>query len=213
MTDLVPGAPPLLETRDGATLLLTLNDIERRNAVSMPLRAAPIEAFDRAERDPDLRAIVLTGAGGPFCAGGDISGMSVSDLAVGRERPRLTHRLVKLMVHCAKPIIATVEGYAVGAGLSLARCCDTIVAAENARFAAGSAVSGWSLIGTSINRCRSGWGWGAAAAGVDQAAAGRGAGRGAGSGVGFAKHAVPDCGSSRGARGVFGEAAAGVSGR
>jgi enoyl-CoA hydratase/carnithine racemase len=129
--------PPLLEARDGATLLLTLNYTARRNALSMPLRAALIDALDRAERDTDLRVIILTGAGGHFCAGGDISGMDVSDLAQGRERFRLTHRLVKLMVHSAKPIIAAVEGYAVGAGLSLALCCDTIVAAENARFGAG----------------------------------------------------------------------------
>jgi enoyl-CoA hydratase/carnithine racemase len=132
-----PAAPPLLEARDGPTLLLTLNYTARRNALSMPLRAALIDAFDRAERDPDLRAIILTGAGGHFCAGGDISGMNVDTLADGRERFRLTHRLVKLMVHSAKPIIAAVEGYAVGAGLSLALCCDTIVAAENARFGAG----------------------------------------------------------------------------
>jgi len=137
MTDSTQGAPPLLEARDGATVVLTLNATERRNALSMPLRASLIEALDRAEGDPDLRAIVLTGAGGHFCAGGDISGMDVSDLATGRERFRLTHRLVKLMVHSAKPIIAAVEGYAVGAGLSLALCCDTIVAAETARFGAG----------------------------------------------------------------------------
>jgi 2-(1,2-epoxy-1,2-dihydrophenyl)acetyl-CoA isomerase len=142
------------------TLLLTLNCVERRNALSMPQRAALIEAFDRAERDPDLRVIVLTGAGAHFCVGGDISGINVSDLATGRARFRLTHWLVKLMVHCTKPIIATVEGYAVGAGLSPARCCDSIVAAENARFAPASAVSGWSLIWASIMRCRSGWGWG-----------------------------------------------------
>jgi len=141
-------------------LLLTLNYVERRNALSMPLRAALIEAFDRAERDPDLRAIVLTGAGGHFCAGGDISGMNVYDLAAGRERFRLTHRLVKLMVHCAKPIIAAVEGYAVGAGLSPALCCDTIGAAESARFGAGFGRIGLTPIWASIIRCRSGWGWG-----------------------------------------------------
>ena len=137
MTDPPQAGPPLLEARDGPTLLLTLNTTERRNALSMALRAALIDALDRAEHDADLRAIVLTGAGGHFCAGGDISGMNVSDLAAGRERFRVTHHLVRLMVHSAKPIIAAVEGFAVGAGLSLAVCCDTIVAAEDARFGTG----------------------------------------------------------------------------
>ena len=137
MTDQPQAVPSLLEARDGPTLTLTLNATQRRNALSMPLRAALIEALDHAEHDPGIRAIVLTGAGGHFCAGGDISGMDVSDLATGRERFRVTHTLVKLMIHSAKPIIAAVEGFAVGAGLSLALCCDTIVAADNARFAAG----------------------------------------------------------------------------
>ena len=127
----------LLSARDGATLTLTLNYVERRNALSMPLRAALIAALDAAEGDSSVRAIVVTGAGGHFCAGGDISGMNAADLAAGRERFRVTHRLVTQMIHCAKPIIAAVEGYAVGAGLSLALCCDTIIAAENARFGAG----------------------------------------------------------------------------
>lgn len=129
--------PVLVEARDGATLTLTLNYTARRNALSMPLRVALTQAIDRAEGDPNVRVIVLTGAGGHFCAGGDISGMNAADLAAGRERFRATHRLVTQMVHCAKPIIAAVEGYAVGAGLSLALCCDTIVAAEDSRFAAG----------------------------------------------------------------------------
>lgn len=129
-------AAPVQETRDGATLVLTLNNPARRNALSMPLRTALIDAFERAEADREVRAVVLTGAGGTFSAGGDISGMNVTDLAQGRERFRVTHRMVKLIVHCAKPVIAAVEGFAVGAGLSLALCCDTVVAAEGARFAA-----------------------------------------------------------------------------
>ena len=72
---------------------------------------------------------------GTFSAGGDIAGMNAADLAAGRERFRITHRLVRLMVKSAKPIIAAVEGHAVGAGLSLALCCDTVIAAEDARFA------------------------------------------------------------------------------
>jgi enoyl-CoA hydratase/carnithine racemase len=127
---------PVLTHRDGSILTLTLNNTARRNALSMPLREALIDALERAETEPGIRALVLTGAGGTFCAGGDISGMNVQDLATGRERFRVTHRLVKLMLHASKPIVAAVEGFAVGAGLSLAVCCDTVVAAENARFGA-----------------------------------------------------------------------------
>jgi len=126
----------VLQERDGSTLLVTLNYPARRNALSMPIREALIAAFEHAEADRDIRAVVLTGAGGTFCAGGDISGMNVTDLAQGRERFRVTHRLVKLMVHARVPIVAAVEGFAVGAGLSLALCCDTVVAAEDARFGA-----------------------------------------------------------------------------
>jgi 2-(1,2-epoxy-1,2-dihydrophenyl)acetyl-CoA isomerase len=127
---------PVLTDRDGSTLILTMNNTARRNALSMPLRAALIEALERVDSEPGIRALVVTGAGGTFCAGGDISGMNVRDLGLGRERFRLTHRLVKLMVHASKPIVAAVEGFAVGAGLSLALCCDTVVAADDARFGA-----------------------------------------------------------------------------
>jgi enoyl-CoA hydratase/carnithine racemase len=124
----------LLEARDGATAVLTLNNPARRNALSLALREALVAALERLESDPAVRAIVLTGAGGNFSSGGDISGMDVSDLAGGRERFRLTHRLVRLMVKGSKPLVAAVEGWAAGAGVGLALCCDTIVAAAEARF-------------------------------------------------------------------------------
>ncbi len=127
----------LTEHRDGLTAVLTLNYPERRNALAVPMRRALVEALERIEADPALRAIVITGAGGTFCAGGDISGMDIADLAAGRERFRLTHQLVRLLVKGSKPIIAAVEGWCVGAGLSLAMCCDTVMAARDARFAAG----------------------------------------------------------------------------
>ena len=127
----------LTEHRDGQTAVLTLNYPERRNALAIPMRRALVEALERIEADPALRAIVITGAGGTFCAGGDISGMDVADLAAGRERFRLTHQLVRLLVKGSKPIVAAVEGWCVGAGLSLAMCCDTVMAARDARFAAG----------------------------------------------------------------------------
>ena len=127
----------LTESRDGATAILTLDYPERRNALAMPMRQRLVDALEAIEADRALRAIVITGAGGTFCAGGDISGMDAADLAAGRERFRLTHRLVRLLVKGSKPVVAAVEGWCVGAGLSVAMCCDTVVAAEDARFAAG----------------------------------------------------------------------------
>jgi 2-(1,2-epoxy-1,2-dihydrophenyl)acetyl-CoA isomerase len=137
MNDGAAAVPTLIEQRDGTTIVLTLNNPQRRNALAMPLREGLIAAFERIETDRTIRAVVLTGAGGTFCAGGDITAMNVKGLADGLERFRITHRLVRLMIRCGKPIVSAVEGYAVGAGLSLALCCDTIVAAEDARFGAG----------------------------------------------------------------------------
>ena len=127
----------LKHSRDGAVAILTLDYPARRNALAMPMREALIAALETLEADPAARAVVITGEGGTFSAGGDISGMKSADLLSGRERFRLTHKLVRLMIKSRLPIVAAVEGFCVGAGLSLAMCCDTVVAAETAQFAAG----------------------------------------------------------------------------
>lgn len=127
----------LQEARDGATVVLTLDQPARRNALAMPMRLAVVDAMERIEADRTVRAVVLTGAGGTFSAGGDISDMNAGGIAAGRERFRATHRMVRLLIKSSKPVIAAVEGFAVGAGLSVALCCDTVVAAEGAVFAAG----------------------------------------------------------------------------
>ena len=127
----------LREERQGAVVVLSLDYPARRNALAMPMRQALSDTMDRLEGDAAVRVIVLTGTGGNFSAGGDISGMNVTDIAGSRERFRLTHRLVRLMIESAKPILCAVEGWAVGAGLALALCCDTVIAAEDARFMAG----------------------------------------------------------------------------
>lgn len=127
----------VVEQRDGGVLTLTLDYPERRNALAMPLREELHRILDAAQADAEVRAIVLTGAGGVFCSGGDISGMNVTDAETGRERMRRTHRIIRLMVAGRVPIVAAVEGWCVGAGLSVACACDTIVAAEDARFMAG----------------------------------------------------------------------------
>ncbi len=127
----------LREERRGATVVLTMDQPARRNALAMPMRVALADAMERIEGDVSVRAVVLTGAGGTFCSGGDIAGMDSADLAAGRERFRATHRMVRLLVRSSKPIVAAVEGFAVGAGLSVALCCDTVVAGGGAQFAAG----------------------------------------------------------------------------
>lgn len=137
MSDTPAPAMRLIEERDGPVLILTIDYPARRNALAMPLRTAMLNALENALSDRSIRAVVLTGAGGHFCSGGDISGMEVKDALAGRERMRRSHALVRLMVTGQLPIVAAVEGYCVGAGLSLACACDTIVAAEDARFGAG----------------------------------------------------------------------------
>jgi len=127
----------LIEERDGAVLILTLDYPARRNALGMPLRTGIQDALERAMAGKEIRAVVLTGAGGNFCSGGDISGMDVHDALSGRERMRRTHALIRLIAMGPLPVVAAVEGWCVGAGLSLACACDTIVVGEDARLGAG----------------------------------------------------------------------------
>lgn len=134
MDDMTHTADMLLDARHGAVAVLTMNYPQRRNAFAIPMRAAFIDALDRIEADPSVRAIVLTGAAGMFSSGGDISGMGRKTVAEGRERFRQSHRVIRLLLQSSKPIIAAIEGWAAGAGLSLACCCDTVIAAEDAQF-------------------------------------------------------------------------------
>lgn len=127
----------LVEAREEGVLTLTLDYPARRNALAMPLRERLAEVLEAAQGDTAIRAIVLTGAGGIFCSGGDISGMNVTEPAAGIERMRRTHRIIRLMVAGRVPIVAAVEGWCVGAGLSVACASDTIIAAADARFMAG----------------------------------------------------------------------------
>ncbi|TDR94039.1 enoyl-CoA hydratase/isomerase family protein [Enterovirga rhinocerotis] len=129
-------AQPLVtvETGDGVTTL-TLNAVSKRNALAMPMREDLADALDAAIADPACRAIVLTGAGEHFCAGGDIGGMGGVDAISGRNRLASGHRIVRAMIEGETPVISAVEGYAVGAGLSLAIAADIVVAARTAKFA------------------------------------------------------------------------------
>ncbi|RJF91674.1 enoyl-CoA hydratase/isomerase family protein [Noviherbaspirillum saxi] len=127
----------------GAVAVVTLNNIKTRNALSRDMLTVLAERLDELGNHPDCRAIVLTGAEGHFCSGGDISGMSAErPLMVGRGRMELGHRVVRAVSGGAKPVIAAVEGYAAGAGLSLAAAADYVVSSTTAKYVSSFAKVG-----------------------------------------------------------------------
>jgi enoyl-CoA hydratase/carnithine racemase len=126
----------LLERREGGVVILTLNAPHKRNALVPEIREGLIAALARLDDDADCRAIVITGAGGCFCAGGDISQTGPLTPLEVRRRVKNPQRLLKAIAHHGKPIVAAVEGPAFGAGFALAAACDFIVAAEAATFCA-----------------------------------------------------------------------------
>jgi 2-(1,2-epoxy-1,2-dihydrophenyl)acetyl-CoA isomerase len=124
-------------TQHGSSLVLTLNHPHKRNPISRAMCEAILARLDEAGDDPAVRAVVITGTGGNFCAGGDFDDMQARTLGGWREHFDHVMRLARRMISYPKPIVAAVDGWAVGAGLSLACCCDLIVADEKARFAYG----------------------------------------------------------------------------
>lgn len=127
-------------TRSGSTAVLTLNRPGARNALDMELRSALAEAIAAMRDDSTVRAVVLTGAGGSFCAGGDIramgGGQGGTDVFEGRSRILAMHRWFDDLVDLEKPVIAAVDGVAFGAGLSLALAADYVLASPRAKFCA-----------------------------------------------------------------------------
>jgi enoyl-CoA hydratase/carnithine racemase len=127
----------LLSERVGSTLVLTLSDAATRNTLSEQVIAAGIEALVVAESDPQLRCVVLRGAGAHFCAGGNLQGLVERRRSGPPAQVRMLehlHQFIEAIRAVPKPVIAAVEGAAAGAGFSIALACDLIVAAEDARF-------------------------------------------------------------------------------
>jgi enoyl-CoA hydratase len=129
-------APELLEERRDRVLLLTLNRPERLNAVSLALYAALDEALARADTDPGVRSVVLTGAGRAFCVGADLRAHGDAPLGPDERREYAARAQgVNLLIQTlSKPVVAAVNGHAVGAGLELALSCDLVVVAREAKL-------------------------------------------------------------------------------
>jgi len=120
--------------REGHVGIVTLDRPKRRNALSPAFRDMLSEVLAAAMDDKECRVVVITGAGGHFCSGGDIVSFEGMKAPSGRTRMQRAHRMVRLVVRGEKPVIAAVEGHAAGAGLCLAAACDLVVASESARF-------------------------------------------------------------------------------
>jgi enoyl-CoA hydratase len=139
--------PVLVEVSDGVGVL-TLNRPEARNAVDLATARALAAAVDDLEARADVAVLVLTGAGGTFCAGMDLKAFSRG------ERPRLEGRGFAGLTEAppAKPLIAAVEGWALAGGFELALTADLIVAARDARFGIPEVKRGLVAVGGGVLR-------------------------------------------------------------
>jgi E-phenylitaconyl-CoA hydratase len=121
----------LLVERDGGVALVTLDRPGQRNAVSQEMRADLARVLAELDGGPDVRVVVLTGAGTAFCAGVDLKeGSAASGFSVAMA----AEPVVRPLEQFGKPVIAAVNGAAIGAGLEIALACDIRVASSAARF-------------------------------------------------------------------------------
>lgn len=127
----------ILHRDDSGIRTITINRPERKNALDIPMRTVLCNVMHDARADPQVRAVIITGAGGTFCSGADVSGMSQQkDPDLARSRVETGQNIARSIAAGPTAVIAAVEGTAFGAGLGIALACDHIVAATDARLSA-----------------------------------------------------------------------------
>ncbi|KQW19233.1 enoyl-CoA hydratase [Afipia sp. Root123D2] len=142
MTDIVQ------QSLDRGLLTITMNRPDRRNALSPEMTVALVEAARRAAEDHDVRAVLLRGAGGTFCVGGDVKSMAAGRAPLSFEAKRTNLRrgmeVSRILHEMQKPVVAQIDGAAAGAGLSIALSCDLRVAGKSAKITTAFAKVGFS---------------------------------------------------------------------
>jgi len=121
----------IIVARDGAVTRIAFNRPDKKNALDREMYLAIIAALNEAEADPGARAVLFSGAGGAFTAGNDLNDFRAA-LQPGEDFPAL--RFVRTLAAFSKPLIAAVEGEAVGVGTTMLFHCDLVYAAPSARF-------------------------------------------------------------------------------
>ncbi|MGV0868553.1 crotonase/enoyl-CoA hydratase family protein [Corynebacterium kalidii] len=134
-TEPTPQSDPVLVEQRGHTLLVTLNRPQARNAVNRELALALGEALEKAEHTRDVRTVVVTGAGDKaFCAGADLRAAAAGELGM-TEEPLKSWGFAGFVKHwISKPVIAAVNGFALGGGTEITLASDLAVASETASF-------------------------------------------------------------------------------
>jgi len=148
------GTDDILARQEDGVVVITLNRPQARNAMSAAMNAGLERTLDYAERTPEVRVVVLTGAGGAFCAGGDVKGMAAGTGGGGGGGATLDERIhnqrlnqrntAGRMFLMPKPVIASLPGAAAGAGLGLALAADLRIMADNAFITSAFARVGFS---------------------------------------------------------------------
>lgn len=139
----------ILVERDGPVALVTLNRPEAMNALSRALRSEIVRVFTELKDDPDIRAVVLTGAGRAFTAGVDLKEAGQTGFALGADEDSKSINIEAALRAYPWPIIGAINGFAITGGFELALMCDVLLASENAKFADTHVrvgiVPGWGL--------------------------------------------------------------------
>ena len=122
--------------KQGTVAIVTVNRPETKNAITTEMRGQLYGGFEQIALDGDVRAVILTGAGGDFCSGMDVTGMGRGGVIGSMDRMYTLNRIARAIQTLKKPTIAAVPGICVGVGFSYALACDIVLAAEKAKFAA-----------------------------------------------------------------------------
>ncbi|HEX4586023.1 MAG TPA: enoyl-CoA hydratase-related protein [Burkholderiaceae bacterium] len=122
-----------LSTRE-AVGIVTINRPQKKNAMLLEMRDALAQACEQINDRPEIRAVVLTGAGADFCSGADIGEMGIGGLNGSFLRARHMHKVIRAIARVQKPVVCATRGVAVGMGFSMALASDVVIASETTRF-------------------------------------------------------------------------------
>ena len=138
----------VLQHLDNGLLTITMNRPDRRNALSPDMTRGLVEAARRAAEDQEVRAVLLKGAGGTFCVGGDVKSMAAGRAPMSFEEKQVNLRkgmeVSRILHQMNKPVVAQLDGAAAGAGLSIALSCDLRIASESCKITTAFAKVGFS---------------------------------------------------------------------